>query len=336
MKPYPMLMKPLLKARVWGGRELERFGKELPPGEKVGESWEVADLPKEIEEGRSRIVNGSWAGLTLREALRRDQALVLGRTPPADTGGFPLLIKYLDARANLSVQVHPTRDYVRDHPGTYLKREAWVILDAEPDAVLYIGLREDVSPERFRASIEEGSVLDDLVQIPARAGECHYLPGGTCHALGGGTIVAEVQTPSDTTFRVYDWGRKGRELHLDEAMECIRFHQSAHTATKPKESTEVGGVVSTVLLETDDFSIERIDIAPAGRCVVEERPAETPVVWMIVNGGGTFTGGGERVRLRTGATILIPATLTNGTGDLEPGTSVLRITPPSPIRGMIA
>ena len=124
---------------------------------------------------------------------------------------------------NLSVQVHPDDAYVRRHPEARLKSEAWHILDAQPGSVIYAGLKPGVDRDSFAQAIEDGTVVDKLVAIPAVPGECHYLPSGTCHALGAGVLVAEVQTPSDTTFRVWDWGRTSRELHIEQALECIDF-----------------------------------------------------------------------------------------------------------------
>ena len=139
-------------------------------------------------------------------------------------GGFPLLVKYLDAREHLSVQVHPSPDYAKSHEGAHLKTESWLILDADEGAMLYKGLKPGTSGADLQRAIESGTVPDLLIAEPAVVGQCHTLPSGTVHALGAGVLVAEVQTPSDTTFRVYDWakeyGRDGRELHIDQALEC--------------------------------------------------------------------------------------------------------------------
>src|SRR5690554_2921364 len=147
--PYPLLLNPILKPRVWGGRRLESLGKALPPGENVGESWEVADLPESIENGRNIIINGPLAGLTLREAMDRDEKTILGRARRTPEGGFPLLIKFLDARENLSVQVHPDENYARKHPEAQLKSEAWVIIDVDPPGLIYRGVKPHVTRQEF-------------------------------------------------------------------------------------------------------------------------------------------------------------------------------------------
>lgn len=229
--PYPLLFEPILLEKVWGGRRLERLGKRLPAGKKIGESWELADLGATSASGagggaaRSKIINGPLAGRTIREAMEAAGDDILPRVARAAGGGFPLLIKFLDAGENLSVQVHPSPAYAAAHPGAHLKTECWVILDAEPGSVIYKGVREGVGREEFARLARSGdaAIVEAMAAVPARVGECHNLPSGTVHALGAGVLVAEVQTPSDTTFRLYDWGRTGRELHVEAALECSDF-----------------------------------------------------------------------------------------------------------------
>jgi mannose-6-phosphate isomerase len=331
--PYPLLMEPIFKHRIWGGRELERLGKDLPDGEVIGESWEVADLPDTIEEGRNRILNGPLTGHTLRDLIEGEREMLLGLAQPAVDGGFPLLVKYLDARQNLSVQVHPTPEYVETHPEAYLKSEAWIVIDAEPGAMIYKGVRPAVTPEEFAVHIRTNEVVDDLISVPVQTGDCHYLPSGTCHALGAGIIVAEIQTPSDTTFRVYDWGRTGRELHVDEALECIRFGVAPEEAS-PAMPIETMSFRTTPLVETDYFTIERIEAREAAELPVVTD--DLPVIWMMIAGRGTLAGGGEQLDLSTGATIVLPAKLEDAAARLEPGCTLLHVTLPHPTRGMIA
>ena len=228
---YPILFEPIYKEKVWGGRSLERLGRALPGDSAtlVGESWEVADLASTSPSGggggaaRSRVAHGPLAGRALHELIRDHGPALLGGVALTEEGGFPLLVKYLDARQNLSIQVHPSRDYVARHAGAHLKSEAWYVVDAEPEAVIYKGVVAGTEPEDFAEAVRADSVGELMISVPALAGDCHYLPSGTCHALGAGVLVAEVQTPSDTTFRVYDWGRTDRELHIEAALECIDF-----------------------------------------------------------------------------------------------------------------
>lgn len=335
MEPYPLLFAPILKERVWGGRHLEALGKKLPAGARIGESWELADLPPSVPEGRSVIANGPLAGRTLHEAIQADRRSVAGAAALTAEGGFPLLVKFLDACENLSVQVHPGEDYAEDHPGTRSKSEAWVVLRAEPGALIYKGLKPHVTREAFAQHVERGTVVEDLCAVAARAGDCHDLPAGTCHALGAGIVVAEIQTPSDTTFRVYDWGRTGRALHVEQALRCIHFG-GPPSAPRPGVPVEAGGVRSTPLLRCRHFGIERIEAVRAARLPIAT--SGMPLVWMVLAGGATIgsrAAGGE-VRLMAGTTVLLPAGLTGAAAELERGTELLHVTVRSPLQGLIA
>jgi mannose-6-phosphate isomerase len=335
MTPYPLLFHPILKQRVWGGRSLAALGKPLPRGTAIGESWEVADLPETIEGGRSTIANGPLAGRTLREAIAEHREAILGAAKLTPEGGFPLLIKYLDARENLSVQVHPDEAYVARHPEAHLKSEAWIIMSAEPGAVIYKGVKPEVTREQFAHHLESERVIDDLVAVPVAPGECHYLPSGTCHALGGGIVAAEIQTPSDTTFRVYDWGRQGRELHVEQALECIRFGRSSAEPPPQRKPIKTKGIQTTPLVETSYFAIERIAIE--ARVPLEVVTSGMPLIWMILTGRGRVeTDNAPTVDLTPGTTALMPAELNGGVAVLEPESSLLWVSLPSPLKGLLA
>ncbi|MEL7473063.1 MAG: type I phosphomannose isomerase catalytic subunit [Planctomycetota bacterium] len=262
--PYPLILEPILKEKVWGGRRLERWGKALPPGANIGESWEMADLSSTRAGGggggaeHSRIANGPLAGKTLRDAIGLWGRDLLGDVELTPDGGFPLLVKYLDAREHLSVQVHPSPEYAAAHPDAHLKTECWYVLEAEPRSVIYKGLKPGVTlrdVERALTGAGQGSGVVDLLQThEAIPGDMHSLPSGTVHALGAGVLVAEVQTPSDTTFRVYDWakeyGRVGRELHIDAALACIT------TEAPPRVSILSSGGGEGLLVATEYFRVE--------------------------------------------------------------------------------
>ncbi len=332
--PYPLFFRPILKEKVWGGRNLARLGKILPKDALIGESWELADLPETVAQGQSVIANGAWTGMTLREAIAQRPEAIMG-TPTAPKGGFPLLIKFLDARENLSLQVHPNDAFVRRHPHAHPKSEAWVVLRAEPGAVIYKGLKPHVTRKNLARHIATGAVIDDLCSIEARVGDCHYLPSGTCHALGAGIVVAEIQTPSDTTFRVYDWGRSGRRLHVDEALESISFGLPPPPAPKPGRPVEVGGLRTTPLVKTDFFAIQRIEaLADTSLPIVT---SGMPVVWMVLAGGGRInTPDAEPVDVATGRTVLLPAELAGSVARLTESSVLLVVTLPSPIEGLLA
>lgn len=258
-KPYVLTFEPILKEKVWGGRRLGGLGKALPAGALVGESWEVADLASTSEGGggggaaRSVIRIGALAGRTLHDAMRLWAPWLMG------DGGFPLLVKFLDASEHLSVQVHPSPEYARAHPDAHLKTECWYVMEAVPGSVIYKGVKPGVTRERFEAALRAGrgeGVVGLLDAAPAVVGDCHNLPSGTVHALGAGVLVAEVQTPSDTTFRVYDWaaeyGRVGRELHVERALACIDF-----APAEPGVRAPAGAGVSR-LVTTEFYSVDEV------------------------------------------------------------------------------
>ena len=222
-------MAPVAVDRPWGGTRLASYGK--PVGERLAESWEVADLPNEaapaVPDPTSKILGGSFDGRTLSELAAIDQAGLMGAAALTDDGRFPLLIKLIDANEPLSVQVHPPADVVASHPHARLKTESWYVVAAESGSMLYLDVRDGVTIDDIDASMGSSRLVDLLRAVPAVVGEFHHLPAGLVHALGAGTVVAEVQTPSDTTYRMYDWseeyGRQPREMHPDEALASVRI-----------------------------------------------------------------------------------------------------------------
>lgn len=342
--PYPLCFEPILKRRVWGGDRLARLGKRVTQGEQIGESWELADLdaPSErsdhtgnaVEETQTRIANGPLVGRTLRDILRSDQSWLMGYSDADTANGFPLLIKFLDAHENLSVQVHPSSAYAAEHPEAHIKSEAWVVLDAEPGAVIYRGFRRDVHPDTVRSSVADGTIVDLLDAVPARAGDCHYLPSGTCHALGAGVVVAEVQTPSDTTFRLYDWGRTGRTLHVDQALACMEFTAAAEQSSR-QPVIEGDGITTEPLVDTPDFQIERLRISDRPNLPITL--SNLPLVWIVLDGVGRISAPDTpTVPFRQGDTLLLPASLEGACAHFEKPTTILRVALPSPTRNVIA
>jgi mannose-6-phosphate isomerase len=347
----PLLFEPILKPRAWGGDRLRRFGKRVGIGARIGESWEVADLPASIADGRNRVLVGRYAGETLRELLASDRAAILGSVPLSGDGGFPLLVKYLDAHEHLSIQVHPDAAYAAAHPGAHLKTEAWVILEAEAGAVLYRGVRREVDRERFFRDLErqslgdgaedEGGVLDHLIALPVERGDCVYLPSGICHALGAGIVAAEVQTPSDTTFRVFDWNRRdpGRPLHIAEARACMRFGDDQEDGTpgivraSGGSGTAIGpaadGLTRRSLCSTAFFAIEWIDARPGAR--LQLGGTGMPEIFAVVEGSVGLTGpAAGSLRAEVGDTLLLPAALDRWSAEAIERTTILRTTLPAP------
>ncbi|MCP4423873.1 MAG: mannose-6-phosphate isomerase [Chloroflexi bacterium] len=227
-KLYPLTFTPVLKDYIWGGRNLEKLGRKLPPG-LVAESWEIAAH----EDGTAVVDNGRFAGLPLTELHRKLGLGLIGRNCAwaQERGKFPLLIKLLDANRPLSVQVHPDDDYALAHEGNELgKTEMWVVLRAEPGAAVILGVKADATAEKFRQAIQDGDLEPYLHKIPVRAGDVICVPSGSLHAILGGLLIAEIQQNSNTTYRVYDWNRvdadgNSRPLHIDKALDVINFDQ---------------------------------------------------------------------------------------------------------------
>lgn len=296
MRLYPLKFKPIFKERIWGGLRLrEVFGKDLPAGAKIGESWELAD----VGEDKSEIVNGPLAGKTIDAVLAEFGPAVTGTEsyqPP-----FPLLIKILDAQNVLSVQVHPDAETCRRTGKGEPKTECWYIIDAQPGAVIYKGLKPGTTKEQFAQAIEDGTCADYLVKVPVKVGECHFLPSGTCHSIGAGLLIAEIQQPSDTTYRVFDWNRtdpatgKGRPLHIAEALEAIHFD-----SYRDNLSVKTTGR----LVDADEFKVDKGHQTPG----CEELLSRRMKVLIILSGAGQITAEGlETVRFKKGDTLLIPA-----------------------------
>lgn len=293
-----MMFEPIFKPRIWGGFTLRtHFGKPTPADIRIGESWELADLPSD----KTRIVNGSLAGMTWAELpfeVRRDWFADIG---PAKS--FPLLIKLLDAREVLSVQVHPDRDTCRRMGRGDPKTECWYILAAESDAVIYKGLQSGTTRDQLRQAVQQGTVADLLCRVPVHPGECHFIPAGTCHAIGAGLLIAEIQTPSDTTYRLFDWNRldetgKPRPLHIEEAMESIHFDQP------PDELT----VRSKGIVADCEFFCMEIPSFPAGQSV--PLGSRNTTVLIGVSGRGIIDNpDGSITSFKAGDTLLIPASM---------------------------
>jgi mannose-6-phosphate isomerase len=296
MKIYPLKFKPIYKQRIWGGQKLrEVFGKDIPSDEKIGESWEIADLPND----KSVIANGELAGQTLSSAIKKYSKEIMG--DENFSGQYPLLIKFLDAEDILSVQVHPDEQTCRRMGKGRPKTEFWYIIFAAPGAVIYKGLKKGVGKERFAEAIKKGTVADMLAKVPVEAGQCHFLPAGTVHSIGAGLLIAEIQTPSDTTYRVFDFNRiddagKPRRLHIKEALESIRFGMSEDELSV----TTVGRLV-----DCEKFKIDKGH--QAKDCELLLSPGKMKTLIVLSGFGTILTAEGNPVEFRAGDCLLIPA-----------------------------
>lgn len=295
MRFYPLKFRPILKQRIWGGQKLRDYCKEIPSGEKIGESWELADLP----EDKSVISNGELAGQTLSSAIQKYPKEITGDENFA--GPFPLLIKLLDAQDILSVQVHPDEQTCERLGKGEPKTECWYIIAAEPGAVIYKGLKKGVSKDTFAAAIQKGNFAELLTKMTVEAGECHFLPAGTVHSIGAGLLIAEIQTPSDTTYRVFDFNRvddtgKPRQLHIEAALESIHFDAS-------EDNLSV-----TTMGRLADCKYFKIDKGHQGQNCELLLSAGVMKTMIFLTGSGTIESvEQEPVEFQAGDTILVPA-----------------------------
>ncbi len=325
---YPLSFQSVFKDYIWGGRNLEtRLGRELPPGD-VAESWEIAAHAN----GQSTVANGPLAGCTLADLQQRWGERLLGSS--ADYESFPLLIKLLDANRWLSVQVHPDDAYARKHAGELGKTELWIILHAEPGAEIIYGLKAGVDRQSLALAAEAGAVDSVLHRLPVHTGDAVYVPAGTVHALGPGAIVAEIQQNSDTTYRLYDWGRAGadgqsRPLHVDQALDVIDWRMvEPDVAPPPKlpapqgwtrealaDLRAIGGPAAANLGASGSadtscpyFRVDRLT-GQANSVWRDQCVGNTFHIWGALTGQATLHWSGAPVELQAISWLLLPAAL---------------------------
>ncbi|UUZ83204.1 AraC family ligand binding domain-containing protein [Paenibacillus sp. P26] len=317
MKPYPLKCKPEFKERVWGGRNLEQFGLELPDG-PIGEGWMIGDHPN----GTTAVMNGELSGMGLDQIREQYGEIFFGRKGFSKKNGrFPLLIKLLDCQDDLSVQVHPTDDYERSPAGELGKTEMWYILDAKPGAKIIYGLKEGVTREDLAKAIEEDRIMDALNEVTVEAGDSFYIPAGTVHALGAGVLVAEIQQNSDSTYRLYDYGRLGldgkpRELHIEDSLNVIAYEGAGATYMKTdlKASNEW-----LPLARSPFFVTEKGQVQNEWKLQTTE---DSFVIHIICEGEGSIRWADGELAVKPGECYLLPANL--GAYSLAGSMTVLR------------
>ena len=308
----PLVFEPVIVPKPWGGRRPASLGKSLLGEDALyGESWELADLPAERVSGaptsRTIVSRGPRAGMSLRSLIEELGSRLMGSVSPTEAGDFPLLLKILDARENLSIQVHPDDDYVATHTGCWRKTESWYVADADPGARLFLGFRDGVTFDQVQAAAATPAMADLMNLVPAIPGQFHHLPAGLVHALGGGVMVIEPQTPSDTTFRLYDWtyeyGRAARPLHLDEGLTAMIMDPPGVVALNAMH--EDG---DRQLIDTGYYWLREHKVTDGP---VSLEPGSELRILMAVRGTITITGPGICfTEIPTGSTAVIPAAIT--------------------------
>jgi mannose-6-phosphate isomerase len=314
----PLIFQPVFRSYLWGGKRLATHLNKPVPGEgQWAESWEIVDHGDD----QSVVASGPWKGWTLRALIESFPEEVLGASGAANFQSFPLLLKYLDCNSVLSVQVHPDDEYGQKMtPPDLGKTEAWYIVDAQEGAVLYAGLRSEVTQAALEDAIKAGKTEECLHAIHPRAGDCVFIPAGTVHALGGGLIVAEIQQASDTTFRLFDWNRvdasgKSRPLHIDQALDVIDFDRG------PVELCANGGpseeTIKT-LVACDKFVLRKLTNGNH-----ELAATDSFKIITVPAGKADVECAGESLNLDVGQTVLLPAAAPGAVVNVNANATVL-------------
>lgn len=297
-------LKPAFKDYIWGGTRLrDDFGKECD-FDKVAESWELSCH----KDGSSVVAEGEFAGLTLAEYIEKSGKGVLG----SDCGkfeNFPILIKLIDAKDNLSVQVHPNNDYAMRVEGEYGKTEMWYIVDCDPGATLLYGFKHEISKDEFAQRIADNTLLEVTNAVPVKKGDVFFIEAGTLHAIGKGILIAEIQQNSNTTYRIYDYGRVGndgkpRELHVEKAKDVTALCPAKAYPETPVEKMD--GYTSKLLSSCDYFTTYALDVTDKAVLDADEKSFNSI---LILEGEGQIVGD-DVVKFRKGDSIFVAA----GTG----------------------
>ncbi len=308
---YPLRLEPIYRQYIWGGNRFASvLDRDLDSTQTYAESWEVVDHGND----QSVVQNGLMRGITLHELLMIYGPELVGykafaRLMANPIYRFPLLLKYLDAKSNLSLQVHPDNRLAAEHnPPDLGKTEAWVVLDAEPGAKIYAGLKPGVDRARLEKSLRDGDCVDLFHQFDARPGDAVLIPAGTVHALGQGCLVAEIQQSSDITYRLYDWDRvdddgNRRPLHIEQGLDAIDFDRG------PIRPVRSEGTESERLIECEEFSLVRHRIDK--KTVFGGRDSFR--IFTVLDGTVSIQPDPVKLPLSRGQTVLIPA----GLGEVE-------------------
>ena len=301
----PLKFKALLKQTIWGGDKIIPFKHLDDHLENVGESWEISGVP-----GNETVVaDGEYAGKKLNELVIEQKDKLVGKANYERFGDeFPLLIKFIDARQDLSIQVHPTDEIAKRQGKERGKTEMWYIMDSDKDAKLYSGLKKQITPAQYKAMVEDDTITDALAQYEVKEDDCFFLPAGRIHAIGTGCFLAEIQQTSDVTYRIYDFKRKDkdgnyRQLHTKEAAECINYTVEDDYRTHYEHKKNEG----VTLVECPYFTTAVYDLDEP--MTLDYSELDSFVILIGLKGEGTITDNeGNTVTISAGESILVPAT----------------------------
>ena len=307
MNLYPFLFSPNLHPVIWGGHQLRPYKGLAPSPDPIGESWEVSAVPS----SPSLICNGEWKGKDLITAISEHPDAILGKSVNEKYHGqLPLLVKFIDARRDLSIQVHPNDEMAMLEHGKMGKSEMWYIIKADEGAHLYAGFQKEITPEEYHQRITDGTITEVLADHQVKAGDVFYLPAGRVHAICGGIMLAEVQQSSDVTYRIFDYNRPGmdgkpRELHTELAAKALNFHVEDNYRTEYINSKNK----ATQIIDTPYFDVRVMEISkPFHR---DLRKYDSFVISMCIAGDCKIRvrSTGDEITLHEGHSTLIPAAI---------------------------
>lgn len=304
---YPLKFEPLLKSMVWGGDKIMLYKGIESTVKNVGESWEISA----VSGNESVVANGEFVGRNIVELIKEYKADLLGEKVYADSGDtFPILVKFIDARDDLSIQVHPDDELAAArHNGSKGKTEMWYVVKADKDAHLMSGMSRQITPEEYVCRIEDNTITDVLCDYKVSAGDVFFLPAGRVHSIGKGCFIAEIQQTSDITYRIYDFGRLGldgkpRELHVEQSKDAVDYSvlEDYKTSYTPALNKPVS------LVECNYFKTHLLDLTETVEVPVKVN--DSFMIVLCLEGAGTLTdSNGYSLNLKQGETVLVPASI---------------------------
>lgn len=304
MQFYPIKFEPILKERIWGGEKLINVFNKKSNKSNIGESWEISDVKGDV----SVVANGDLKGKSLKDLIETFKGdFVGGKVYEKFGDDFPILIKFIDAKTPLSIQVHPNNELAKERHNSFGKNEMWYIMDADKNAELIVGFNKEVSKEEYVDALNGGKILNILNAEKIEAGDTFYIPTGRVHAIGAGTVLAEIQQTSDVTYRIYDYERvdaktgEQRELHTEQALDAIdyKFYDDLKTKYKIAENQ------SSTLVHSPYFKTDIIQLN--GELKIDYSTLDSFVIYMCVEGSFTLTHSDSETFVNVGETILLPA-----------------------------
>ena len=301
MKFYPLTFTPILKDRIWGGTKLKSYLNKSIVSETTGESWEISTVPGDI----SVVASGVFEGKNINEIIDLHPTEILGKSVIARFGKqFPLLFKFIDAKEDLSIQLHPNDELAKQRHNSFGKTEMWYVMQADETARLVVGFKNDSNPKEYLEKLADKKLISLLEEYPVKKGDVFFLETGTIHAIGAGVVLAEIQQTSDVTYRIYDWDRvdangNGRELHTELALEAINYNTTNSKIEYSEEPNQSTKVVDCAYFKTNIIALQDR--------FIWKKSKDAFTVFMCTNGQFELILNGEIMRYQMGDTILIPA-----------------------------